>query len=111
MSDRKQRLRRGATTVGCMATAPWCVARGLAAGCGGNNNEQNTLHPAGPAAHTILNLFSPFFWIAVVIGVGVLSATIYPGAPVPRAPGERTQPGADPRQRMLEISVDDHPVR
>src|ERR1700687_2726975 len=48
----------------------------LAAGCGGNNNRQNSLHPDGPAAHTILNLFTPFFFIAVVIGIGVLSATI-----------------------------------
>jgi cytochrome c oxidase subunit 2 len=48
----------------------------LAAGCGGNNNGENSLHPDGPAAHTILNLFTPFFFIAVVIGVGVLSATI-----------------------------------
>jgi cytochrome c oxidase subunit 2 len=48
----------------------------IAAGCGGNDNRQNSLHPDGPAAHTIMNLFSPFFWIAVVIGIGVLSATV-----------------------------------
>jgi cytochrome c oxidase subunit II len=48
----------------------------LAAGCGGNNNRQNSLHPNGPAAHTILNLFTPFFFVGVVIGVGVLLATI-----------------------------------
>ncbi|HEX4492355.1 MAG TPA: cytochrome c oxidase subunit II [Acidimicrobiia bacterium] len=48
----------------------------LAAGCNGNNNKQNSLHPDGPAAHKILNLFTPFFWIAVVIGIGVLVATI-----------------------------------
>jgi cytochrome c oxidase subunit II len=48
----------------------------LAAGCGGNNNGENSLHPDGPAAHTILNLFTPFFFIAVIIGVGVLVATI-----------------------------------
>jgi cytochrome c oxidase subunit II len=47
----------------------------LAAGCG-NKNRQNSLHPDGPAAHTILNLFTPFFFIAVVIGIGVLTATI-----------------------------------
>ena len=52
------------------------VASLIAAGCGGNNNRQNSLHPDGPAAHTIMNLFSPFFWIAVVIGIGVLSATV-----------------------------------
>jgi cytochrome c oxidase subunit 2 len=48
----------------------------LAAGCGGNNNRQNSLHPDGPAAHTIQNLFTPFFFVAVVVGVGVLAATI-----------------------------------
>lgn len=48
----------------------------LAAGCGGNNNRENSLHPDGPAAHTILNLFTPFFFIAVVIGIGVLAATV-----------------------------------
>jgi cytochrome c oxidase subunit 2 len=48
----------------------------IAAGCGGNNNHQNSLHPDGPAAHTILNLFTPFFFIAVLIGIGVLTATI-----------------------------------
>jgi cytochrome c oxidase subunit 2 len=48
----------------------------LGAGCKGNNNRQNSLHPDGPAAHKILNLFTPFFWIAVVIGVGVFVATI-----------------------------------
>ena len=37
---------------------------------------ENSLHPDGPAAHTILNLFTPFFFIAVVIGIGVLAATI-----------------------------------
>jgi len=47
----------------------------LAAGCG-NKNRQNSLHPDGPAAHTILNLFTPFFFIAVVIGIGVLVASV-----------------------------------
>jgi cytochrome c oxidase subunit 2 len=48
----------------------------FAAGCGGNNNGENSLHPNGPAAHTILNLFTPFFFIAVVIGIGVLAAVV-----------------------------------
>src|SRR5437899_3629310 len=47
----------------------------LAAGCG-NKNRENSLHPAGPAAHTIMNLFTPFFYIAVVIGIAVLAATV-----------------------------------
>src|SRR4029079_17537303 len=47
----------------------------LAAGCGTENGE-NSLHPSGPAAHKIMDLFTPFFWIAVVIGIGVISATV-----------------------------------
>jgi len=47
----------------------------VATGCGPKNGE-NSLSPHGPAAHTILNLFTPFFFIAVVIGVGVLAATV-----------------------------------
>ena len=67
MLDRKQRLRRGALTAVGMATAVVVLAS-----CGGTgaDNEQNTLHPAGPAAHKILNLMTPFFWVAVVIGAG-----------------------------------------
>jgi cytochrome c oxidase subunit II len=59
---------RAVAAVGAMAL--------LAAGCGGNNNGENSLHPDGPAAHTILNLFTPFFFIAVIIGLAVLVATI-----------------------------------
>ena len=49
------------------------------AGCGGTgpNNNQNALHPAGSAAHKILNLMTPFFWVAVVIGAGVVGMTIF----------------------------------
>jgi cytochrome c oxidase subunit 2 len=46
-------------------------------GCRSNNNGQNSLHPAGPAAHKIDNLFALVFWIAVVIGVLVIGATVY----------------------------------
>jgi cytochrome c oxidase subunit 2 len=63
----------------------------LAAGCG-KNNRQNSLRPDGPAAHTILNLFTPFFFIAVVIGVGVLAATIV--LPIKF----RAQEGQNPKQ-------------
>ena len=59
----------------------------LAAGCKGNDNSQNSLHPDGPAAHKILNLFTPFFWVAVVIGVGVFAATIFAAIRFRERPG------------------------
>ena len=43
----------------------------------GPDNKQNSLRPEGDAARKIMNLFSPIFWIATVIGVAVLLATIY----------------------------------
>ena len=74
MLDRKIRLRRGATTAVGMATA---VALLASCGATGKDNGQNTLKPKGPAAHKILNLMTPFFWVAVVVGVGVFVATVY----------------------------------
>jgi len=68
--DRTHRLRRaGATAAVAIAAAV------VLASCGnssGPSNKQNALRPAGPYAHKILDLTRPFFWIAVVIGVGVV---------------------------------------
>lgn len=44
--------------------------------CSGNNNRQNSLHPEGTYARRIDNLFQPIFWIAVVVGVGVVGGTV-----------------------------------
>jgi cytochrome c oxidase subunit 2 len=49
----------------------------LASCATGPDNNQNALRPEGEVAERIMNLFSPIFWIAVAIGVGVLVATIY----------------------------------
>jgi cytochrome c oxidase subunit 2 len=43
----------------------------------GPDNNQNSLRPKGEQADTIMNLFTPIFWIAAVIGIGVLLATVY----------------------------------
>jgi cytochrome c oxidase subunit 2 len=43
----------------------------------GPQNRQNTMRPNGPASQDILNLFTPWFWVAVVIGVGIVFATFY----------------------------------
>jgi cytochrome c oxidase subunit 2 len=101
MLDRKQRLRRGATTVVGMATAVVVVA-----GCGGTgpHNEQNTLHPAGPAARTIINLFSPFFWVAVVIGAAVVATTFFVAIRFRERPGVERNPVQTHGNVVLEVS-------
>jgi cytochrome c oxidase subunit 2 len=48
----------------------------LLAACRGEENGQNSLQPEGPAARTIDNLFTPVFFISVVIGVLVLGAVV-----------------------------------
>jgi cytochrome c oxidase subunit 2 len=46
------------------------------AACSAENNRQNSLKPKGPAAEKIDSLFTPVFWVAVVIGVLVLGAVV-----------------------------------
>ena len=43
----------------------------------GNDNGQNSLHPKGPYAQKIQNLFVPIVILAIVIGIGVLFATVF----------------------------------
>ena len=101
MLDRKQRLRRGALTVVGTATAVVVLA-----GCGGTgpHNRQNTLHPAGPAARTIINLFSPFFWVAVVIGAAVVSMTFFVAIRFRERPGVERNPVQTHGNVVLEVS-------
>lgn len=42
----------------------------------GPDNNQNSLRPKGEQAQKIMDLFSPVFWIAAVIGTAVLLATV-----------------------------------
>ena len=100
MLDRK-RLRRGPLTAVGMAAAVLFVA-----GCGGTgpHNRQNALHPAGPAARTIINLMSPFFWIAVVIGAGVVGMTIFVALRFRERPGEERSPVQTHGNTVLEVS-------
>jgi cytochrome c oxidase subunit 2 len=50
---------------------------GLAfAACDAERNKQNSLKPKGPAAHKIDNLFTPVFFVSVVVGVFVLGAVV-----------------------------------
>lgn len=76
----------------------------VAAGCTSTNTkEQDTLHPQGKGARDILHLFAPFFWTAVVIGIGVLFATVFFAIKYRERPGNE-----NPRQvhgnTVLEIS-------
>lgn len=43
----------------------------------GNDNGQNSLDPKGPNAQKIDNLFIPILILAIVIGIGVLFATVF----------------------------------
>ena len=105
MLDRMRRLRRGA-----MAVVGVAAAVVFAASCGGgheassNDNGQNTLRPAGPAADKILNLFTPFFWLAVLIGVGVVSMTIFIAIRFRERPGEERSPVQVHGNSVLEVS-------
>ena len=101
MLDRKKRLRRGATTAVGMATGVV-----LLAGCGatGKDNGQNALKPKGPAAHKILNLMTPFFWVAVAVGVAVFVATIYVALRFREKPDEDRAPVQTHGNVVLEVS-------
>ena len=84
MLDRSNRFRRVSATAGV------ALAAVVLASCGdktGPNNKQNALRPAGPFSHLILSRFIPFFWIGVVIGIGVDRRDDLRGAAFPREAG------------------------
>ena len=62
-----RRLRRVGLLVGLVTVLAAC----------GNNNGQNSLHPKGPYAQKIHNLFVPIVILAIIIGIAVLVATVY----------------------------------
>ncbi len=98
MLDRIHRLRRGALT----AVAVLGTAAALA-GCDKAKNNQDSLSPKGPYSREIQNLFIPFFWVAVVIGVGVTAATIFAAVHFRVRPGEDRQPKQVHGNSTLEI--------
>jgi cytochrome c oxidase subunit 2 len=99
MFDRNHRLRRGLASV-----ATVLVAAAAIAGCSDNENGQNSLDPKGPEANQILDLFTPFFWIAAVIGVGVIVGTFYVALRFRQKPGEERNPKQVHGNTVLEIS-------
>jgi cytochrome c oxidase subunit 2 len=101
MLDRTHRFRR-ASKVGALLLGGVTLA-----GCGnktGPNNKQNALRPAGPYARQILDLTRPFFWIAVVVGLGVIGGTIYVALRFREKPGEERAVKQVHGNTVLEMS-------
>src|SRR4051812_40819517 len=100
MLDRTHRFRRAAIV------AAVAIAAAVLAGCAdtGPDNKQNATSPRGPYARKILDLTQPFFWIAVVIGLGVLGGTIYVALRFRVKPGEDRAPKQVHGNTVLEVS-------
>ncbi len=96
MVDRFARLRRGAL-VACTVALPTLVLAGCA------EDDQSSLDPTGEESTDILNLFRPFFWVAVVIGVGVVGGTIYAALRFRAKPGDDGNPKQVHGNTVLEI--------
>ena len=67
--------------------------------------------PRGSDARKILNLTTPFFWVAVVIGVGVVGSNYLRRDAVPGEARRGAQAEAGPRQHRARDQLDDHPGR
>jgi cytochrome c oxidase subunit 2 len=102
MLDRRQRIRRAGVAVVAVTAGALVLAS-----CGndsGPSNGQSALRPAGPNAQKILDLTRPFFWIAVLVGVGVLVGTIYVALRFRVRKGETREPVQSHGNSALEIS-------
>jgi cytochrome c oxidase subunit 2 len=100
--DRKHRFRRAGVAVAIAVSSAFVLAS-----CGdstGPKNKQNALRPAGPYSKKILDLTEPFFWIAVVIGIAVVGATIYVALRFREKPGQPRNPKQLHGNTALEIS-------
>jgi cytochrome c oxidase subunit 2 len=65
----------------------------------GPKNRQNSLRPKGKYAHQIDNLFTPVFWVAVVVGIFIIGAVIF------IAIRFRARPGHDDRPKQIHGST------
>ncbi len=101
MLDRTHRFRRAGTV------AAITIAVTALAGCGdgtGPKNKQSALRPAGKYSRQILNLTEPFFWVAVLIGLGVIAGTFFVALRFREKPGEERSPKQVHGNTVLEIS-------
>jgi cytochrome c oxidase subunit II len=101
MLDRTHRFRRAGTT------AAIAIAVVTLASCGdstGPDNKQNALRPAGKYSRQILHLTEPFFWIAVIVGLGVIGGTFYVALRFREKPGEERAVKQVHGNSVLEIS-------
>jgi cytochrome c oxidase subunit 2 len=101
MFDRFRRGFRRGPVVALLATSALVLT---ACGDQAADKQQSALNPKGHAAREILNLTTPFFWIAVVIGVGVISATVFVALKFRVKPGEERNPKQTHGNSTLEIS-------
>ncbi|MSO78195.1 MAG: c-type cytochrome [Acidimicrobiia bacterium] len=69
----------------------------------GPKNHQNSLRPEGKYAKQIDNLFTPVLWVAVIVGVGVIGATIFMAIRFRRRPGVDVRPKQTHGSTPLEI--------
>jgi cytochrome c oxidase subunit II len=101
MLDRTHRFRRAGTA------AAIAIAAVTLASCGdstGPKNKQNALRPAGKYSRQILHLTEPFFWVAVVVGLGVIGGTFYVALRFREKPGEERAVKQVHGNTVLEIS-------
>jgi cytochrome c oxidase subunit II len=68
------------------------------------DQHQTVLDPQGEDARKILDLTIPFFWIAVVIGIGVVGATVVLALRFREKPGEERNPVQTHGHTALEIT-------
>jgi cytochrome c oxidase subunit II len=101
MFDRVRRVIRrgpgGAAAIAAVLVLAGCVDQDT-------DQQQTALDPKGPAARKILDLTEPFFWIAVVIGIGVVGATVFFAIRFRAKPGEDANPKQIHGNSTLEIS-------
>ncbi|TMK54479.1 MAG: cytochrome c oxidase subunit II, partial [Actinobacteria bacterium] len=71
---------------------PLALAVSACGGGVGPHNRENSLRPVGRQAHTIDNLFTPVFWVAVAIGIFILGAVVYVAIRYRRRPGNENPP-------------------